>query len=66
MQTVMPLVTLREGTKAGEVYSYGDADQIIPLLISKVTFIGDTNGAQLQPLTASLNPIVAGNSTGVP
>ena len=57
------VVTLR-GTKAGEFTVTATLTRNNTVAYQQVTFIGDTNSAQLQPLTASLNPIVAGNSTG--
>ncbi|HHG2458280.1 TPA: inverse autotransporter IatD [Escherichia coli] len=57
------VVTLR-GTKAGEFTVTATLTRNNTVAYQQVTFIGDTNNAQLQPLTASLNPIVAGNSTG--
>ncbi|EFS7693916.1 hypothetical protein HW084_002715 [Escherichia coli] len=57
------VVTLR-GTKAGEFTVTATLTRNNTVAYQQVTFIGDTNSAQLQPLTASLNSIVAGNSTG--
>ncbi|HFI9550236.1 TPA: inverse autotransporter IatD [Escherichia coli] len=57
------VVTLR-GTKAGEFTVTATLTRNNTVAYQQVTFIGDTNSAQLQPLTASLNTIVAGNSTG--
>ncbi|HAY3672221.1 TPA: hypothetical protein JRR74_001447 [Escherichia coli] len=57
------VVTLR-GTKAGEFTVTATLTRNNTVVYQQVTFIGDTNSAQLQPLTASLNSIVAGNSTG--
>lgn len=57
------VVTLR-GTKAGEFTVTATLTRNNTVAHQQVTFIGDTNSAQLQPLTASLNTIVAGNSTG--
>ena len=57
------VVTLR-GTKAGEFTVTATLTRNNTVAHQQVTFIGDTNSAQLQPLTASLNSIVAGNSTG--
>lgn len=57
------VVTLR-GTKAGEFTVTATLIRNNTVAHQQVTFIGDTNSAQLQPLTASLNSIVAGNSTG--
>ncbi|EIY6046710.1 inverse autotransporter beta domain-containing protein [Escherichia coli] len=57
------VVTLR-GTKAGEFTITATLTRNNTVAYQQVTFIGDTNSAQLQPLTASLNSIVAGNSTG--
>ncbi|EFS3877365.1 hypothetical protein GSK67_16610 [Shigella flexneri] len=57
------VVTLR-GTKAGEFTVTATLTRNNTVAYQQVTFIGDTNNAQLQPLTASLNSIVAGNSTG--
>lgn len=57
------VVTLR-GTKAGEFTVTATLTRNNTVAYQQVSFIGDTNSAQLQPLTASLNSIVAGNSTG--
>lgn len=57
------VATLR-GTKAGEFTVTATLTRNNTVAYQQVTFIGDTNSAQLQPLTASLNSIVAGNSTG--
>ncbi|HDQ0104039.1 TPA: inverse autotransporter beta domain-containing protein [Escherichia coli] len=57
------VVTLR-GTKAGEFTVTATLTRNNTVAHQQVTFIGDTNSAQLQPLTASLNTIVAGDSTG--
>ncbi|EFX1871275.1 TPA: inverse autotransporter IatD [Shigella flexneri] len=57
------VVTLR-GTKAVEFTVTATLTRNNTVAYQQVTFIGDTNSAQLQPLTASLNSIVAGNSTG--
>lgn len=57
------VVTLR-GTKAGEFTVTATLTRNNTVAYQQVTFIGDTNSAQLQLLTASLNSIVAGNSTG--
>lgn len=57
------VVTLR-GTKAGEFTVTATLTRNNTVAYQQVTFIGDTNSAKLQPLTASLNSIVAGNSTG--
>ncbi|EPD4200330.1 inverse autotransporter IatD [Escherichia coli] len=57
------VVTLR-GTKAGEFTVTATLTRNNTVAYQQVTFIGDTNSAQLEPLTASLNSIVAGNSTG--
>lgn len=57
------VVTLR-GTKAGEFTVTATLTRNNTVAYQQVTFIGDTNSAQLQPLTASLNSIVADNSTG--
>ncbi|MEE6961885.1 inverse autotransporter IatD [Escherichia coli O81:H27] len=57
------VVTLR-GTKAGEFTVTATLTRNNTVAYQQVTFIGDTNSAQLQPLTASLNTIVAGDSMG--
>ncbi|HCQ0336506.1 TPA: inverse autotransporter beta domain-containing protein [Escherichia coli] len=57
------VVTLR-GTKAGEFTVTATLTRNNTVAYQQVTFIGDTHSAQLEPLTASLNSIVAGNSTG--
>lgn len=57
-------VVILRGTKAGEFTVTATLTRNNTVAYQQVTFIGDTNSAQLQPLTASLNTIVAGNSTG--
>ncbi|MFP1529125.1 hypothetical protein ACLB1R_31140 [Escherichia coli] len=63
MQTVMPWSHCEAQKRVS--YSYtATLTRNNTVAYQQVTFIGDTNSAQLQPLTASLNSIVAGNSTG--